>query len=83
MDILLRLIHMIYLEILKGTNHFVFSFRCISFHPEGGGLFSGSGDSLRVHGWEPSRVYDNLVMGWGKVKDLAISSSQLVRRIDL
>lgn len=53
-------------------------FRCITFHPEGNCLFSGSHDSLKVHGWEPPKVHDMLMMGWGKIRDIAISSSQLV-----
>jgi hypothetical protein len=56
-------------------------FRCITFHPEGNCLFSGSHDSLKVHGWEPPKVHDMLVMGWGKIRDIAISSSQLVNKL--
>ena len=31
-----------------------------------------------MHGWEPCRTYDTLPMGWGKVKDIATASQQLV-----
>ena len=53
-------------------------FRCIAFHPEGQCLFSGAQDSMRVYGWEPVRCYDSFSLAWGKVADIAISSSQLV-----
>jgi katanin p80 WD40 repeat-containing subunit B1 len=52
--------------------------KCIYFHPEGEALFSSTGDSLRVHGWEPCKTYDTLPMGWGKVKDIATASQQLI-----
>lgn len=54
-------------------------FRCICFSPDGGCLFSGATDSLRVFGWEPDRCFDVVPVGWGKVSDLAICSQQLVR----
>ena len=52
--------------------------RCVAFHPDGHSLFSGAQDSMRVYGWEPVRCYDSFSLGWGKVSDIAISSSQLV-----
>lgn len=52
--------------------------RCITFHPEGLSLFSGAQDSMRIYGWEPVRCYDSLSLAWGKVADMAISSSQLI-----
>lgn len=52
--------------------------RCITFHPEGLALFSGAQDSMRVYGWEPVRCYDSFSLSWGKVADMAISSSQLI-----
>jgi hypothetical protein len=52
--------------------------RCIYFHPEGECLFSGTVDGLRVHGWEPSRTFDSLGLGWGRLADLATASNQLI-----
>lgn len=52
--------------------------RCICFSPDGGCLFSGSTDSLRVFGWEPDRCFDVVLVGWGKVSDLALCNQQLV-----
>lgn len=51
----------------------------MTFHPDGHCLFSGSHDSLRVHSWEPTKVHDAIGMGWGKIRDIAIASTQLVR----
>lgn len=64
----------------KNVNNYVYVylFRCIAFHPEGHSLFSGAQDSMRVYGWEPVRCYDSFSLAWGKVSDIAISSSQLV-----
>ena len=56
----------------------LFCCRCITFHPEGHCLFSGAQDSMRVYGWEPVRCYDSFSLAWGKVADIAVSSSQLV-----
>jgi katanin p80 WD40 repeat-containing subunit B1 len=52
--------------------------RCIYFHPEGECLFSGTADGLRVHGWEPTRTFDSLGLGWGRLADLATASHQLI-----
>jgi len=52
--------------------------RCIYFHPEGDCLFTGTGDSLRVCGWEPVRTHDTLNLAWGKVADIATASNQLI-----
>ena len=52
--------------------------RCIYFHPEGECLFSGTVDGLRVHGWEPTRTFDSLGLGWGRLADLATASHQLI-----
>ena len=43
-------------------------------------LFSASQDAFKVHLWEPHRVCDNINMGWGKVRDIAVASTQMVRR---
>ena len=58
----------------------IFSFpRTIVFHPEGNTLFSGSHDTLKIHQWEPGpRTCDVLGLGWGKIRDMAVSGSQLV-----
>lgn len=55
-----------------------FHSRCITFHPESECLFSGSHESFKVHLWEPHRVSDSISMGWGKIKDIAVASKQLV-----
>ena len=52
--------------------------RKILYHSEGKALFSAGKDVLKVHGWEPARTFDTLVIGWGKVNDIAISDNQLV-----
>lgn len=38
---------------------------------------------MRIYGWEPVRCYDSLSLAWGKVADMAISSSQLVSHFSL
>ena len=56
--------------------------RCLSFHPEGNVLFSGSHDSLKIHRWEPSvGTYDHISMGWGKIRDMAIAATQMVCKV--
>ena len=56
-----------------------FCCRTIVFHPEGNALFSGSHDMLKIHQWEPGpRVCDAIPMGWGKIRDMAVSASQMV-----
>eukprot|EP00058_Branchiostoma_floridae_P017362 XP_002602850.1 hypothetical protein BRAFLDRAFT_128944 [Branchiostoma floridae] len=52
--------------------------RCIFFHPDGKCLFGGSQDALRVFAWEPGRCLDAFSMGWGKVADISVASSQLI-----
>lgn len=52
--------------------------RSILFNPDGGCLYSGSENTLRVYGWEPDRCFDVVHAGWGKVSDLAISNNQMV-----
>ncbi|XP_022237452.1 katanin p80 WD40 repeat-containing subunit B1-like [Limulus polyphemus] len=52
--------------------------RCIYFNPGGECLFYGALDVLKVYGWEPSRTYDTLVLGWGKVTDISTSQNQLI-----
>uniref|UniRef100_A0A8P4JYM3 Katanin p80 WD40 repeat-containing subunit B1 n=1 Tax=Dicentrarchus labrax TaxID=13489 RepID=A0A8P4JYM3_DICLA len=47
-------------------------------HPDGGCLYSGATDSLRVFGWEPDRCFDVVPVGWGKVSDLAVCNQQLI-----
>uniref|UniRef100_T1ISW5 Katanin p80 WD40 repeat-containing subunit B1 n=1 Tax=Strigamia maritima TaxID=126957 RepID=T1ISW5_STRMM len=51
---------------------------CINFSPDGECLFSGAQDLLKVYGWEPTRVFDSILMGWGKVADIATSQNQLI-----
>ena len=63
---------------------FIFLFcRTITFHNEGHCIFSGSHDSLKVHTWEPPTIRDNLLMGWGKIKDISIASTQLVSYLEI
>lgn len=52
--------------------------RTIKFHPEGSYLFCGSQDMLHAFGWEPIRCFDTFSMGWGKVADTVIASTQLI-----
>ncbi|XP_015792145.1 katanin p80 WD40 repeat-containing subunit B1 isoform X1 [Tetranychus urticae] len=52
--------------------------RKILYHPDGKAIFSAARDVLKVYGWEPTRTYDTVVMGWGKVNDIAISDNSLV-----
>ncbi|XP_074599251.1 katanin p80 isoform X2 [Brevipalpus obovatus] len=52
--------------------------RKILYHPDGRAIFSASRDVLKVYGWEPARTLDTVVMGWGKVNDIAISENQLI-----
>ncbi|KAK3562073.1 hypothetical protein QTP86_027177, partial [Hemibagrus guttatus] len=52
--------------------------RCLLFSPDGGCLYSGSDDMLRVYGWEPDCCFDMVPVGWGKVVDFAICSSQMI-----
>lgn len=53
--------------------------RSVVFHPDGACVFGGSTDLLKVYGWEPSRCLDSVNMGWGKVADMAMAQTQLVR----
>uniref|UniRef100_A0A1A8DL83 Katanin p80 WD40 repeat-containing subunit B1 n=1 Tax=Nothobranchius kadleci TaxID=1051664 RepID=A0A1A8DL83_NOTKA len=52
--------------------------RCLLFSPDGSCLYSGSSDFLRVLGWEPDRCFDSVLVGWGKVSDLAVCNQQLI-----
>jgi len=52
--------------------------RTIRFGIEGHCIFSGSHESLKVHTWEPPQIRDTLMMGWGKIKDISIASTQLI-----
>ncbi|KAG8437292.1 hypothetical protein GDO86_008120 [Hymenochirus boettgeri] len=52
--------------------------RAILFSNDGGCLFCGGRDLLRVYGWEPERCFDSVPVGWGKVCDLAICNKQLI-----
>uniref|UniRef100_A0A8D3E2X3 Katanin p80 WD40 repeat-containing subunit B1 n=1 Tax=Scophthalmus maximus TaxID=52904 RepID=A0A8D3E2X3_SCOMX len=56
----------------------VYSVLCAFFSPDGGCLFSGATDTLRVFGWEPDRCFDTVPVGWGKVSDLAVCNQQLI-----
>lgn len=53
-------------------------YRTIFFHQEGKCLFAGSQDILKVYGWEPTRCYDSLAIGWARVSDTAVAQNQLV-----
>ncbi|XP_075432648.1 katanin p80 WD40 repeat-containing subunit B1 isoform X1 [Ascaphus truei] len=52
--------------------------RAILFSSDGGCLFCGGRDVLRVYGWEPERCFDTVPVAWGKVSDLAICNNQLI-----
>ncbi|XP_077448482.1 katanin p80 WD40 repeat-containing subunit B1 isoform X2 [Stigmatopora argus] len=52
--------------------------RCVAFSADGGCLFSGHADVLRVCAWEPQRWLDAVTVGWGRVADLALCDRQLM-----
>ncbi|XP_077569383.1 katanin p80 WD40 repeat-containing subunit B1 isoform X2 [Stigmatopora nigra] len=52
--------------------------RCVAFSADGGCLFSGHADVLRVCAWEPQRWLDAVTVGWGRVADLAFCDRQLM-----
>lgn len=52
--------------------------KCLWFNPDGECLFTGVTDGLKVLGWEPSRVFDSVPIGWGKVYDIATTHNQIV-----
>ncbi|XP_041447102.1 katanin regulatory subunit B1 S homeolog isoform X1 [Xenopus laevis] len=52
--------------------------RAILFSNDGGCIFCGGKDALRVYGWEPDQCFDSVPVGWGKVSDLAICNNQLI-----
>lgn len=49
------------------------------FHPDGECLFAGSADMLKLYHWEPRRCFHSLLTGWGRLADMTLSESQLVR----
>lgn len=53
-------------------------FRSILFSSDGGCLFCGGRDALRIYGWEPERCFDTVPVAWGKVSDLSICNNQLI-----
>lgn len=53
-------------------------FRTILFSSDGGCLFCGGRDALRVYGWEPERCFDTVPVTWGKVSDLSLCNNQLI-----
>ncbi|XP_066593798.1 katanin p80 WD40 repeat-containing subunit B1 isoform X2 [Prorops nasuta] len=52
--------------------------RCLYFSQGGECLYAGSQDNLKVYGWEPARILDSILTGWGKVQDIAIAHNQLI-----
>lgn len=66
------------LQVVQSQFVFLFILRCIYFNPDGECIYSGSQDLLKVYSWEPGRTRDTLVMGWGKVADIATAQNQLV-----
>lgn len=53
--------------------------RCITFHPEGGTLFSATQDALRLYTWDPDTVCtDSLPVQWGKPGSVVVFRDQLV-----
>lgn len=52
--------------------------RTLSFNPDGTAIFASCVDVLKIYGWEPSRCYDSIALGWGKVVDTAIAQNQLI-----
>jgi len=68
----------VYLKLQRWINVLYFC-RQIRFHPEGSCLFSGGKDLMKVYGWEPSKCYDSIPLGWGEVADMAVTQNQLVK----
>lgn len=52
--------------------------RSMCFHPDGLCLYASCTDVLKVYGWEPSRSFESLTTGWGRIADLNIARNQLV-----
>ncbi|XP_071494465.1 katanin p80 WD40 repeat-containing subunit B1-like [Diadema antillarum] len=65
-------------QLVSSTSPGASTVRSISFHPEGSYLFCGSQDMLHVFGWEPIRCFDTFSMGWGRVADSVVASTQLI-----
>ncbi|XP_041455227.1 katanin p80 WD40 repeat-containing subunit B1 [Lytechinus variegatus] len=65
-------------QLVSSTSAGASAVRTISFHPDGSYLFCGSQDMLHAFGWEPIRCFDTFSMGWGKVADTIIASTQLI-----
>ncbi|XP_038069897.1 katanin p80 WD40 repeat-containing subunit B1-like [Patiria miniata] len=65
-------------DLVSSTSPSASEVRALVFHSEGNFLYSGSQDMLHVYGWEPACCYDTFSMGWGRVADLAVASSQLI-----
>lgn len=65
-------------QLVSSTSPGASAVRSISFHPDGSYLFCSSQDMLHAFGWEPIRCFDTFSMGWGKVADTVIASTQLI-----
>ncbi|XP_026271701.1 katanin p80 WD40 repeat-containing subunit B1 isoform X5 [Frankliniella occidentalis] len=65
-------------QLVSSTERDGGSVRCLYFSQGGECLFAASPECLRVCGWEPSRIYDSLAVGWGKVADIATAQNQLI-----
>ncbi|XP_022091936.1 LOW QUALITY PROTEIN: katanin p80 WD40 repeat-containing subunit B1-like [Acanthaster planci] len=65
-------------ELVSSTVPAASDVRVLVFHSEGSYLYSGSQDMLHVFGWEPVCCFDTFSMGWGRVADMAVASSQLI-----
>lgn len=51
------------------------------FHSKENCLYSAGVDFLKVYGWEPSRCFDSVAVGWGRPADIAAVDTQLVSQI--
>jgi katanin p80 WD40 repeat-containing subunit B1 len=49
-----------------------------AFSVDGSCLFGAYSDSLKVWGWEPPKVYDQININWKEVGDIYITDDQLV-----
>ncbi|XP_034235933.1 katanin p80 WD40 repeat-containing subunit B1 isoform X2 [Thrips palmi] len=65
-------------QLVSATERDGGAIRCLYFSQGGECLFAASQECLRVFGWEPSRLYDSLPVGWGKVADIATAQNQLI-----
>ncbi|PRP86000.1 katanin p80 WD40-containing subunit B1 isoform 1 [Planoprotostelium fungivorum] len=65
-------------EMISSSDSQSSSVGSVIFHPDGTALLSAYEDSLKVWGYEPSRLYDNVSVPWNNVHDINITADQLI-----